>query len=208
MFRSKDIPFFLIFGLLAVAGCYKKVTCPAFQSQYLLDEKAFRDKFTLFNPDSTPKNMRKVKKDKHGIIVQKSYLAKNNEMKIIPMVKIYPAASDSIELIKPADSLKRDSMSAAPSRYLTVVNNDQLVYNSLYGSLLLKKEKKPESVSEELKVKKDSTQVNEEDTVNRKSKFRLFKKKQASDEVKQENKQTPVPGEPKPNPTDQKDDGF
>jgi hypothetical protein len=209
MLCKKDISLFLLAGLLFTAGCYQKVTCPAFQSQYLLDEKAFHDKFTLFNPDSTPKKMRKVKKDRNGIIIQKSYLAKNNEMKIIPMIKIYPAANDSVAMITSADSLRRDSVpSRAHSKYMTVVNNDQLVYNSLYGSFLIKPEKKPDSFSEELKVKKDTIQDAEGDNTDQKPKFHLFKKKQASDVSNKEDNPVPVPEKPKPKPSDKQDDGF
>jgi hypothetical protein len=209
MLHKEDIILLLIIGLLTSAGCYRKVTCPAYQSQYLLDETAFHNKFTLFNPDSTPKYRGYVKKNRNGIMVQKSYVRKTNQMKTIPMVKIYPVINDSILMVRSTDTLRRDSTQQHyGALYLTVVNNDQLIYNALYGSLLIKKQKKPENISEELKVKKDSVQSIQGDTISRKSKFRLFKKKQDSGETNRQEKQLGVPSNTNPADTVRKDDGF
>ena len=196
--------------MLVSASCFKKWTCPAYQSQYLMDEQVFRNKFSLFNADSTPKNPAKVKKDKHGIIVQKSYISKNVEMKIIPMVKIYPVTVDTVQMIASADTLGLDSLVLKrPSKYMTTVNNDQLIYNTLYGSLLVKEEKKPQNLKEELKVKPLPVQpALEEDTLTKKSKFRIFRKKEVSEKETEEIRQKPARETPKPVEQIPEDDGF
>ena len=212
MLIKKDFIIFFLFIILGSAGCLRKVTCPAFQSQYLIDEKAADEKFSLFKTDSTPKYKGYVHKNRNGIIVQKSYVRKTIEMKNIPMVKIYPEVTDSITMVRPADTTRRDTAAAQKfhqTKYMTLVNNDQLVYNALYGSLLIKKEKPEENLSGELKINKDSVQVQSEDTVSRKIKFRLFRKKQEGPNPESNKDQnSPKQNPSKPGDTKVKDDGF
>jgi hypothetical protein len=195
------------------------MTCPAFQSQYLIDEQARHDQFTLFNPDSTPKYDGYVKKDKHGLGVQKSYVRKTNEMRTIPMVKVYPHETDSIQMLKSSETASADTTPNRASRYMTVVNNDQLIYNALFGSLLIKKEEPKENMAEELKVKTDSTGTGEESTGKKKSLFNIFKKKEKSTEEPAEDIQpqpgtqnqkrlAPPPANAAPADSTNKDDGF
>ena len=60
--------------VILVVSCHNKITCPAYQSKFILDEDEFKNQFSLFDADSTPKQkLGKVKKSKYGIIVQKTY---------------------------------------------------------------------------------------------------------------------------------------
>ena len=149
MLIKRDLLFFIILTIAGLAACNRNMTCPAFQSQYLIDEKARHDEFTLFNPDSTPKYNGYVRKNKHGLGVQKAYVRKTNEMRTIPMVKVYPEVNDSIEMLRSTDTSRVDTAGNRPSKYMTVVNNDQLIYNALFGPLLMKKEQPKENMAEE-----------------------------------------------------------
>ena len=223
MLNSKDLLFFIILLVTGIAGCNYNMTCPAFQSQYLIDEKARHDEFTLFNPDSTPRYDGYVKKNKHGLGVQQSYVRKTNEMRTIPMVKVYPQETDSIAMLHSTDSTRTDTAGNRPSKYMTVVNNDQLVYNALFGAMLMKQkqEKQQENMAEELKAKPDSTSTSEESSGKKKSLFNIFKKKDKSGETEpaEENVQpqpkkqnqkvvTPPPAQTIPADTTNQDEGF
>jgi hypothetical protein len=124
-----------------------------------------------------------VKKNKHGTYAGISYSRKNIEMKSIPMHKIYPLIPDSLLMAMPSDSPGGDSTRTGyESKLMTVVNYDQLIYNSLYGSLLVKNNSKEGDLSEDLLIDQDSSETSGDDTQIKRSKFRLFKKKQESGE--------------------------
>jgi hypothetical protein len=193
MLNKKDLLIFSILLVAGIAGCNRNMTCPAFQSQYLIDEQARHDQFTLFNPDSTPRYDGYVKKNKHGLGVQKSYVRKTNEMRTIPMVKVYPQVSDSIGMLHSSDSSRIDSAGNRPSPYMTVVNNDQLIYNALFGAMLMKKKQQKENMSEELKAKPDSVSTGEESTGKKKSIFNIFRKKDKQEAEPAEENSRPQP---------------
>ena len=133
---------YYIFILLIISSCKDKVTCPAYQSQFLLNKKAVKERFSLFESDSVPKEkIGDVKKSKYGIIVEKPYWKKYNEMKTIPMITVFPDNMDSILMAKYniPDSIAMDSTRNYPiyySPYLTTFNNDQALYDAMFGDLL------------------------------------------------------------------------
>jgi len=177
---------FCLFGILIViVSCHHKITCPAYQSQFILDEEKFKERFSLFNPDSTPKkDLGYVRKSKYGIIVQKPYNKKFNDMKTIPMETIYPETADSLLIawVVP-DSLDTDSLGAVRpvyySPYLTIFNNDQALYDAMYGHLLRAPRSTRQEIQEDIKVEDDPVEPVEE---KKKKKFRLFKKKKKKEE--------------------------
>lgn len=179
MIRLANIAQFLLL-ILVIASCHNKITCPAYQSQFILDEEKFKEKFSLFEADSTPKRkLGKVKKSKYGIIVQKSYKRKFNEMKTVPMETVYPESPDSLMMIAWAipDSLVVDSLGSRPvyySPYLTLFNNDQALYDAMYGHLLKPSGSTMQEIKEDLKVEEPEVIEQEE---RKKKKFRLFGKK-------------------------------
>ncbi len=118
-----------------LSSCWQKITCPAYQSQYYLDQKEFKDRLSLFEADSIPKpGLGNVKKTKFGIIDEKPYWQKFREMKDIEMVTRYPEYRDTI-LMASADSLAADTLQQRISPYHTLFNYDQLVYNTLFGNV-------------------------------------------------------------------------
>jgi hypothetical protein len=124
-----------------------------------------------------------VKKSKYGIIVQKPYKKKFNEMKTIPMEPVYPATADSLLIawVVP-DSLATDSLGGASpvyySPYLTIFNNDQALYDAMYGHLLRAPRSTRQEIKEDLKVEEPAEPEGEK----KKKKFRLFKKKKKKEE--------------------------
>jgi len=178
-----------LFGLLIlIVSCHHKITCPAYQSQFILDEEKFKERFSLFKKDSTPKDdLGYVRKSKYGIIVQKPYKKKFNDMKTIPMETVYPETADSLLIawIVP-DSLAIDSLGAGRpvyySPYLTIFNNDQALYDAMYGHLLRAPRSSRQEIHEDLKVEEPEA-VEEE---KKKKKFRIFKRKKKKEEEKAE----------------------
>jgi hypothetical protein len=148
-----------------------------------LDEEIFKEKFSLFEQDSTPKeNLGNVKKSKYGIIVQKPYKKKFNEMKTVPMETIYPENLDSLMIawVMP-DSLTIDSLGRGPvyySPYMTIFNNDQALYDAMYGHLLRAPRSSKQEIQEDLKIEEPAEPSEEK----KKKKFRLFKKKKQKEE--------------------------
>lgn len=81
--------------------------CPAFQSSFILDDSVRSVTFSLFGPDSLPKNF-VVDKGKFGVIEPATYVKKYNAIRSIQMVTVFPPGepeSDSIQVL-PSDSLK------------------------------------------------------------------------------------------------------
>ena len=169
--------------MILIVSCHNKITCPAYQSKFILDEEIFKERFSLFEQDSTPKgHLGEVKKSKYGIIVQKPYKRKNNEMKTIPMETIYPETSDSLMIawVLP-DSLGVDSLGTGPvyySPYMTIFNNDQALYDAMYGHLLRAPRSSRQEIQEDMKIEEPSEPTEEK----KKKKFRLFKKKKPKEE--------------------------
>jgi hypothetical protein len=178
----KILPFIGL--LILIVSCHNKITCPAYQSKFILDEDEFKNQFSLFEADSTPKQkLGKVKKSKYGIIVQKPFKKKYNDMKTIAMKTVYPETSDSLLIawVLP-DSLSTDSLGASRvyhSPYLTLFNNDQALYDAMYGHLLQAPRSSKQEIQEDMKVEEQETAPIEE---KKKKKFRLFKKKHRNEE--------------------------
>lgn len=160
---SKIGTFFL--ALVMTTSCYKKTTCPAFQSQYILDEKVLNRKYSLFDRDSIPKNgLGNVKKNKNGIHSGKSYAFKLNEIRSVDMETIYPGSQETVLVANyGADSLAMDSVMVPSQRYLTTFNNEQLIYNTLFGSLRKPQRDGTELFKDDLKSKPDEIEEEEEE---------------------------------------------
>jgi hypothetical protein len=179
---NKILP--LIGLVMLIVSCHNKIICPAYQSKFILDEDVFKEQFSLFEADSTPKQkLGKVKKSKYGIIVQKTYKKKSNEMKTIAMETVYSETPDSLLIAWASpDSLSIDSLGGGRvyhSPYLTIFNNDQALYDAMYGHLLQAPRSSKQEIQEDLKVEDQATEPVEE---KKKKKFRLFKKKNKKEE--------------------------
>ena len=164
-FRSKIGHLALV--LILFSSCYRKTTCPAFQSKYILDEDVLNEKYSLFDVDFKPKNgIGDVKKNKNGIHTNRGYQVKYNEIKTVDMVTIYPDNQDMTLMARlGSDTLAVDSVMSPASRYLTTFNNDQLIYNTLFGSLRKPKSDGMELFRDDLKVEDKTGEEQEEEKV-------------------------------------------
>jgi hypothetical protein len=155
-----------VLALIFLSACYRKTTCPAFQSKYILDEDILEQKYSLFEIDTRPKDgIGMVKKNKNGIHANKAYHVKFNQIKNVDMVTIYPDNQDATLMASLAtDSLYADTVLAPSNRYMTTFNNEQLIYNTLFGNLRKPKSDGMELFREDLKVE-DKEEVEEEEKV-------------------------------------------
>ncbi len=206
MLNKRESFILIVIAIIGIAGCNRNITCPAFQSQFLIDRKARDEKFSLFKNDSTPKSDGYVKKNKHGLGARKSYVKKTNEMRTITMVKVYPPVKDSIQMLHPTDSARLDTTGAAFSRVMTTTNSDQVFYNAVIGTELAKIEKEEEKNQAKTTVSKDTVVSKQEGTGAKKFKFNLFRKKDKTAEESAQEAQPatkPKPGKQITKPEDQ-----
>lgn len=105
----------LLVALMAVLGaCTQRLVCPAYQSSFIYDKEAVRQKFSYFKPDSTPK-IYTASKNKYLVAVPESYRKKYRKMQTVEMTSVYPVLSDSLkdqEDFQLAESDAPDSLAA------------------------------------------------------------------------------------------------
>jgi hypothetical protein len=89
---------FLLAGCLAVlSACNtQRMVCPAYQSSFIYDKEAARQKFSYFKPDSTPK-IYTASKSKYLVAVPESYRKKYRKMQTVEMAPVYPMIPDSLK---------------------------------------------------------------------------------------------------------------
>ncbi len=86
-------------GLIALlGGCTQKLICPAYQSSFIYDKEAIRQKFSYFNQDSTPKILvASTRKNRYLVAVPESYRKKYRKMQTVEMKPVYPVIPDSLK---------------------------------------------------------------------------------------------------------------
>ncbi len=196
---------FLLGGLLF--SCKPSKICPAYHSTFILDPEVTRTTFSLFGPDSLPKDPETelwfVKKKKVGIADDYSYKKKNTKMAIIDMEPIYIKKTDPLDMplaMAEMDSSMMDSLQhrRTEERYDDFYNYDQMIYLHYFGDYLPKPKPAPD-ISDDLKkdesLIKDETGASEEP---KKDGFfkRLFKKKDKSKKKKGKANDTDESDEP------------
>lgn len=164
MHLTSKIGLFLLV-LFFLSACYRKTTCPAFQSQYILDDQVLKKKYSLFNSETEPKKgLGDVKKNKNGIHANRSYASKANEIRNVDMVTIYPGSEEAILVANyGADTLSMDSVMVPSQRYMTTFNNEQLIYNTLFGSLRKPQRDEMELFRDDLKAEPEEEPAVEEE---------------------------------------------
>lgn len=84
-------------GLFLLAACNtQRMVCPAYQSSFIYDKEAVRQKFSYFKPDSTPK-VYTASKNKYLVAVPESYRKKYRKMQTVEMNPVYPVVPDSLK---------------------------------------------------------------------------------------------------------------
>ncbi len=122
-------------------------------------------------------------------------------MRTIPMEKIFPPVNDSSKLLA-SDTTQIDTTGIRNPNYVSMANNDQLIYDDLFGSYLVKKNKNKESKEKpgESKIKKDTVGSNEENEGRKKSIFNIFRKKEKNNTAEENTgkSKTATPAEKQP----------
>ncbi len=76
--------------LCSIAACNtQRMVCPAYQSSFIYDKEATRQKFSYFKEDSTPK-IYTASKNKYLVAVPESYRKKLRKMQTVEMTPVYP----------------------------------------------------------------------------------------------------------------------
>ncbi len=88
--------------LMLLSACTQRLACPAYQSSFIYDKDALRQKFSYFNEDSTPKILT-ASKSKYLIAVPESYRKKYRRMQTVEMKPVYPKIPDSLKTQNDAD---------------------------------------------------------------------------------------------------------
>lgn len=181
--------------LLHLSSCVPNKTCPAFQSYFILDEKAREDQFSKFDSDSIPKYDYAVKKSKYGVVKKISYRKKQDDWNSVQMDIIMPTLEDEFDSVLIAqeiydvnDSLFSDSKQTPQSvRRRDRYNEDQLQYMRLFGKYLRKPVK-----SQELDVSKALDKPAGEESLGepkkKKGLFGFLKKKSKKDKPEKKKK--------------------
>jgi hypothetical protein len=132
----------------ALVGCAEKLICPAYQSSFIHDKEALRQKFSYFVNDSTPKVFTaSASKNKYLIAEPESYKKRYRKMQTIALKAVQPVVPDSLTedgmpaeldsasmpkdslgVVAPLDSLtkaKLDSAKAAGKDSVYVITRDK-----------------------------------------------------------------------------------
>lgn len=82
---------------IGLVGCAEKLICPAYQSSFIHDKEALRQKFSYFVNDSTPRVFTaSASKSKYLIAVPESYKKRYRKMQTVGLRPIQPVVPDSL----------------------------------------------------------------------------------------------------------------
>jgi hypothetical protein len=188
---------FVVGSLLLLGACTQRLICPAYQSSFIYDKEAIRQRFSYFKEDSTPKILTAStsKSNRYLVAVPESYRKKFRKMQTVEMKPIYPVLPDSLKedkgselLLAEADIPDSTSLKiAVPADSIYAItktkekyNLDQDLYMWYFREMLVLPD-----VRAALENKKDKKAETGAPASNKKSKggfFRNpFKKKEKSD---------------------------
>jgi hypothetical protein len=85
----------LIGSLLLLGACTQKVVCPAYQSAFIYDKEALRQKYSYFKEDGTPK-LASVSKTKYLVAEPTTYNKKTRSLATVEVKPIMPVVPDSL----------------------------------------------------------------------------------------------------------------
>ena len=105
--------FLVILSLIALlSACTQRLACPAYQSAFIYDQEALRQKFSYFKEDSTPKILT-ASKSKYLIAVPESYRKKYRRMQTVEMKPVYPVIPDSLKEKEDFSLAEQDGVDSA-----------------------------------------------------------------------------------------------
>lgn len=103
-----------VFGLLVAAvtlySCGPKMTCPAYQSAFLLSDEVQDEYFSYFAKDSLPKDLITTKKNSLGISQGPTIKTYNKRHYTFPMVHVYQVQETSDSLFGGTSATNIDNL--------------------------------------------------------------------------------------------------
>ncbi len=112
-----------------LGSCTQRLICPAYQSAFIYDKDALKQKFSYLKEDSTPKIFTaSSSKNKYLVAVPESYRKKLRALQTVEMKPIYPEIPDSLKINLEGDLLLAerdvpDSVAGQPSSGLDPVDS-------------------------------------------------------------------------------------
>jgi hypothetical protein len=112
-----------------LSSCTQRLICPAYQSAFIYDKDALKQKFSYLKEDSTPKIFTaSSSKNRYLVAVPESYRKKLRALQTVEMKPIYPVIPDSLKINLEGDLLLAerdvpDSVAGAPSSGLDPVDS-------------------------------------------------------------------------------------
>lgn len=98
--------------LFSIAACNtQRMVCPAYQSSFIYDKEATRQRFSYFKEDSTPK-IYTASKNKYLVAVPESYKKRLRKLQTVEMTPVYPVP-DSLEMKEDFSLAEMDSSEIA-----------------------------------------------------------------------------------------------
>ena len=182
----------VIYIAVSAMACQQRMACPAYHSYFILDVAETKKQFSLFGPDSLPKQNWEVAKQKVGIAEEIPYRQKWNDLRTISMESIYlpiedPFAQYQTEFAEADSSASIDSLAILTDYYDDFENVDQMIYLYHFGKYLNRRnipgfDPKEELVEDEPLI--DSSVLEEDGAPKEKKKLWPFgkKKKQKQEE--------------------------
>jgi hypothetical protein len=114
----------LIGSLLLLGACTQKVVCPAYQSAFIYDKEALRQKYSYFTEDGTPK-LASVSKTKYLVAEPTTFKKKTRSLATVEVKPVMPVVPDSLVMGDSAAialDLDRAARSVIDSTYIVDID--------------------------------------------------------------------------------------
>ena len=139
LFGKYVIPSLLM--AIGVSACQQRMVCPAYHSYFILDISETKKQFSLFGPDSLPKQKWDVDKQKVGIAEVVADSRRWSDIDIIPMKSVYmpiedPLAQYQTEYAEMDTTMRVDSLAVLTDYYDDFENVDQMIYLYHFGKYI------------------------------------------------------------------------
>ncbi|MEL6538216.1 MAG: hypothetical protein AAFQ98_22545 [Bacteroidota bacterium] len=92
----KKVILYALVGLLMLSGCRDRMTCPEFQSRYILDDEYREAYFALFDQDTLPiyDANETPRRTWYGTVEKKGWLRRKHEIETVRMEKVFAEKED------------------------------------------------------------------------------------------------------------------
>ena len=116
--------FVVVVGMFwLLSSCTQKVVCPAYQSAFIYDKEALRQKYSYFNEEGEPKVFATASKNKYLVAEPTTYKKKNRSLQTVVMKPVQPVVPDSLLMddLALASDLDQAARSVIDSTYIVDV---------------------------------------------------------------------------------------